>query len=274
MVKYGPAYKLAMFLVFLMLNLTGCDALNHNWSQYNWFGQNTLNSIVNNYKSLPNEKALAVAYLPNGTYQTGYSWSQPSKKDAVQTAIEQCTLIVMHYGYQTKCSILYVNDEMQNEYSTAVVAQKTSPKPPLSLIRQGSTKQEVLSIQGYPDNVSKEATYEIWWDGSSISHITFRQGKVAEWFNAGDLRVALLDNITNASNTNSPKAKNKIVPHRPLVSSQYKEPSQHYAKTSPSCAENGSCYGDISDNTFRPKTTYVQGYYRKNGTYVRGHYRS
>lgn len=40
------------------------------------------------------------------------------------------------------------------------------------------------------------------------------------------------------------------------------------------CAENGSCYGDISAATGRPKTVHVGGYYRKNGTYVRGHYRS
>lgn len=40
------------------------------------------------------------------------------------------------------------------------------------------------------------------------------------------------------------------------------------------CAENGSCYGDISPNTWRPKTVHVPGYFRKDGTYVRGHYRS
>jgi hypothetical protein len=40
------------------------------------------------------------------------------------------------------------------------------------------------------------------------------------------------------------------------------------------CAENGSCYGDISEQTGRPKTVKVKGYYRKDGTYVRGHYRS
>lgn len=40
------------------------------------------------------------------------------------------------------------------------------------------------------------------------------------------------------------------------------------------CAENGSCYGDISNLTGKPKTVAVRGYYRKNGTYVRGHYRS
>ena len=40
------------------------------------------------------------------------------------------------------------------------------------------------------------------------------------------------------------------------------------------CAENGSCYGDISRRTGRPKTVRVKGYYRRDGTYVRGHYRS
>src|SRR5688572_9631896 len=33
------------------------------------------------------------------------------------------------------------------------------------------------------------------------------------------------------------------------------------------CAENGSCYGDISSATGRPKTVHVQGYWRRNGTY-------
>jgi len=43
---------------------------------------------------------------------------------------------------------------------------------------------------------------------------------------------------------------------------------------SPGCSESGSCLGDISAATGRPKTVYVGGYYRKNGTYVRGYYRS
>jgi hypothetical protein len=40
------------------------------------------------------------------------------------------------------------------------------------------------------------------------------------------------------------------------------------------CAENGSCYGDISNVNGMPKTTHVNGYFRNDGTYVRGHYRS
>lgn len=42
----------------------------------------------------------------------------------------------------------------------------------------------------------------------------------------------------------------------------------------PACSESGSCYGDISSITGLPKTTFVNGYYRKNGTYVRSYYRS
>jgi hypothetical protein len=44
--------------------------------------------------------------------------------------------------------------------------------------------------------------------------------------------------------------------------------------TSPRVAENGSYCGQMSENTGRPKTVYVNGYYRKDGTYVRSHYRS
>ncbi len=40
------------------------------------------------------------------------------------------------------------------------------------------------------------------------------------------------------------------------------------------CAENGSCYGDISPITGLPKTVAVHGYTRADGTYVRGYYRS
>ena len=50
--------------------------------------------------------------------------------------------------------------------------------------------------------------------------------------------------------------------------------TQQNGTYSSSCAENGSCYGDISSNTGSPKTVEVKGYHRKDGTYVRGHYRS
>jgi hypothetical protein len=42
----------------------------------------------------------------------------------------------------------------------------------------------------------------------------------------------------------------------------------------PSCSETGSCYGDISKLTGMPKTTFVHGYFRKNGTYVGSYFRS
>lgn len=39
------------------------------------------------------------------------------------------------------------------------------------------------------------------------------------------------------------------------------------------CAENGSCFNDISKLTGNHKTIHIEGYYRSDGTYVRGHYR-
>lgn len=42
----------------------------------------------------------------------------------------------------------------------------------------------------------------------------------------------------------------------------------------PRVAENGSYYGQISNVTYRPRTIYVSGYYRRDGTYVRSHFRS
>jgi hypothetical protein len=51
-------------------------------------------------------------------------------------------------------------------------------------------------------------------------------------------------------------------------------PSSGWYPTRGWCAENGSCYGDISQITGRPKTIRVRGHFRRDGTYVRGHYRS
>jgi hypothetical protein len=65
-----------------------------------------------------------------------------------------------------------------------------------------------------------------------------------------------------------------------LRSSAYPPAGTTTSKTStqpsiaPSCAENDSCRGDISEATGRPKTVYVHGHYRKDGAYVRSHYRS
>jgi hypothetical protein len=62
------------------------------------------------------------------------------------------------------------------------------------------------------------------------------------------------------------KVKSKASPSTSIV-----DPGAGYL---PDCAENGSCYGDVSENNGQAKTIHVNGYFRKDGTYVRGHYRS
>ena len=54
----------------------------------------------------------------------------------------------------------------------------------------------------------------------------------------------------------------------------YSAPIALPSRSTGGCAENGSCYGDVSSATGRAKTISVGGYYRRDGTYVRGHYRS
>lgn len=68
-----------------------------------------------------------------------------------------------------------------------------------------------------------------------------------------------------------------VIAYRATSGGEYQPALYVPSRPSPSgggCAENGSCYGDISASTGRAKTVPVSGYYRKDGTYVRGHYRS
>jgi hypothetical protein len=84
-----------------------------------------------------------------------------------------------------------------------------------------------------------------------------------------DLTPAVTSIVPRAPTAPAP-AITSIVPNAPSVTT----PPDRPAYGSPLCAENNSCYGDISALTGRPKTVHVSGYYRKDGTYVRGHYRS
>lgn len=89
----------------------------------------------------------------------------------------------------------------------------------------------------------------------------------------GYCNKALLDSNANntTKTTQSIGAENYA---QPAPQSITRESSSYPANTAGPCAENGSCYGDISNVTGLPKTVPVSGYYRKDGTYVRGHYRS
>jgi len=63
-------------------------------------------------------------------------------------------------------------------------------------------------------------------------------------------------------------------PRAPPENSQLVTNTPDNSQPKKSVAENGSYYGETSQQTGKPKTVYVNGYYRKDGTYVRGHYRS
>ncbi len=85
--------------------------------------------------------------------------------------------------------------------------------------------------------------------------------------NSPPLHAANVDLSATGSNPNNAAV---LQPEKSSDSSTLSPPSP----IGPGCAENGSCFGDVSNINGMPKTTHINGYFRRDGTYVRGHYRS
>lgn len=86
---------------------------------------------------------------------------------------------------------------------------------------------------------------------------------------------------TNSGTASAPSPAPSVAPrHRIPAPPVYSPPAYLSIPPAPvappryGCSEAGSCYGDISPATGRPKTVYVPGYFKSNGKYVRGYYRS
>jgi hypothetical protein len=95
------------------------------------------------------------------------------------------------------------------------------------------------------------------WPSSGVTAVPVRQGTKPEP-SLSELSYPTQSNYTTRSN---------------YTETGYVSPSQKVAPAKPFTAENGSYYGQANSYGV-PKTTHVNGYFRKDGTYVRGHYRS
>lgn len=133
---------------------------------------------------------------------------------------------------------------------TAGVAQgQTSSPPPASYT---STSPESAEIPG---------------DGDARFRSLFRS-----W--------VAVESTAGTDTTMAPRAPVAAQRYSPPTPPAYSPPAYLSPPPAPSppprygCSESGSCYGDISPATGRPKTVYVPGYFRSDGKYVRGYYRS
>ena len=126
--------------------------------------------------------------------------------------------------------------------------------------------------------------------GASSPDFSASAGERAETSDDGDARFRSLFRswvaVESMAGTDTATATAPIT--APVVVPRYRAPtppaysppvyfSPPPASASPpryGCSESGSCYGDISPATGRPKTVYVPGYFRSDGKYVRGYYRS
>jgi outer membrane protein assembly factor BamE (lipoprotein component of BamABCDE complex) len=57
---------------------------------------------------------------------------------------------------------------------------------------RGSSKDEVLAVQGTPSKISDYSDHEWWYYGYSTVSISKTDGRVLRWSNTGDLKVELL----------------------------------------------------------------------------------
>ena len=186
---------------------------------------------------------------------------------------------------------------------------------------QGSHKDDVLRLQGTPDDISRYAALgcEVWRYGYSSVEISTRDGCVIEWTNTGNLRVTLRPgiNVTSARFFTQGSHKDDVLRLQGtpddisrysalgcdvwrygyssveisisddrvikwtntgnlLVAGSAARHSTTYGTNSlaPPVAENGDVRGVDNDGDGRIEPVYVRGYYRKDGTYVRSHYRA
>lgn len=132
-------------------------------------------------------------------------------------------------------------------------------------LKLGLTRAQVYQLVGRPLNASANGSYEHWYYGQ-FSNIQFSDGTVTGWAEADydreykGFRGFPIDFGTGVA---------FIAP--PSVATT---PGTVYTPFLPGIAENGSYRGELSADTGRPKTTYVRGYFRKDGTYVQSHFRS
>lgn len=94
------------------------------------------------------------------------------------------------------------------------------------------------------------------------------------WLAIGQLGVMLLSQNVNSNSDSSESI--RVYPNEchARINQLYQQDLELITRLT-GVAENGSCYGEISNITGRPKTTYVRGYCRDNyWTYVKAHFRS
>lgn len=116
---------------------------------------------------------------------------------------------------------------------------------------------------GYPESYRKVQIVEITGYSNGLPGEVLKiDNRPFEYVKAGSVTESVTNKVCGYNISNA------------VATTNFAPFQQYDSGYSGGCAENGSCYGDISSRTGRAKTVHVNGYYRSNGTYVRGHYRS
>jgi len=152
-------------------------------------------------------------------------------------------------GYATCNQTLLSEEQKQKVYTAALSRNFYACNNGYATCNQTLLSEEQRS-RVYESTLSRN------FNACNNGYVTCNQTLLSE-----EQRQRLVAKTTNNNSSN-------------IGATQRSEPQNPYPNGGGACAENGSCYGDISTITGAPKTNHINGYYRSNGTYVRGHYRS
>jgi len=206
------------------------------------------------YQSFLIAFVLALSFAAPAICQSG---NQDSSSMSLAAVVSDLTAQVQKLSLQVQELQKQVAELRQSQ--PAAQAASTSVRP-IDLVSIGSSKDDVLRLVGKCDRIVTSGKVEFWEYGTSW--LVFEYDGLVHGWHIGDhneLKVV---------------EKTHIAPAPTYSAIQTIAPTPTTSAVSPGVAENGSYYGQISDATGKPKTTHVNGYYRKDGTYVRGHYRS
>ena len=155
-------------------------------------------------------------------------------------------------------------------------------------IRVGSTASQVTAAMGTPQSMASFGFGSSWWY-YGLSTVELENGLVTGWANHGDLTGKTTSQsvfkgveetipYTSVSQYATaliiPKAQTTAIWGLPRTERVQSTVRLSSGRSFPFVAENGSYYGQISQQTGRPKTVFVHSYYRSDGAYVRSYYRS
>jgi outer membrane protein assembly factor BamE (lipoprotein component of BamABCDE complex) len=179
-----------------VLNIQGTpSSISEYGNTTNWYyGSSRIEFVNNKVKEFSNTGKLKIKLNPQNTFD-GTFFTIGSSKDEVLN-IQGTPSSISEYGntsnwYYGSSRIEFINNKVKEFSNNGKLKIKLNPQNTFdgTFFTIGSSKDEVLNIQGTPSSISEYGNTSNWYYGSS--RIEFINNKVKEFSNTGKLKIKL-----------------------------------------------------------------------------------